>query len=120
MPDLRIEGLLEAEFPAHLIMSEDALDVANSGFIIVRNTQWARDFLVSWWSAKDSPGAECDQHVLNNLVASLPATARAPGDPGRRLAVIAAGMHLAFDIFARAANLFALIKPQSMYVLYIV
>ena len=50
-----------------LIMSADTMDVGNTGFFIVRNTDWARKFLALWWFSRDSKFTFCDQHVLNKM-----------------------------------------------------
>jgi len=67
-----IESVLRDNPAANLIMSADALDVANTGFIVMRNSQWTLDFFASWWAAKDSHLTFCDQHVLNKLYSDLP------------------------------------------------
>ena len=50
-----------------LIMSADALDVGNTGFLIIRNTDWTRRFFATWWLQRGSKFTFCDQHVLNKL-----------------------------------------------------
>ena len=64
---LSIEGYLISFPDADLIMSSDALDVGNTGFLIIRNTDWIRSFFASWWLQKDTKYTFCDQHVLNKL-----------------------------------------------------
>jgi hypothetical protein len=48
---MKIELIGEKYPHADLIMSED-LDraLANSGYILIRNTPWIKDFLIKWWS----------------------------------------------------------------------
>ena len=61
-----------SRFPvADLILSADALDVGNTGFLIIRNTAWSRSFFQRWWDSRHMPGTFCDQHVLNKLYSSL-------------------------------------------------
>lgn len=50
-----------------LIMSADALDVGNTGFLIIRNTNWSRKFFAAWWLQRGSKFTFCDQHVLNKI-----------------------------------------------------
>ena len=63
-----------SRFPlADLILSADALDVGNTGFLIIRNTVWSRMFFQEWWDSRHMPGTFCDQHVFNKLYAALKA-----------------------------------------------
>lgn len=54
---------------AHVIMSADAYDTANSGFIIVRNTKYAFEFISTWYASRFS--FDCDQHAFNSLYGKL-------------------------------------------------
>ena len=67
----KIEKFAIAHPNSDLIMSADALDVANTGFMIIRNTQWVYEFFQNWWAYKDSALTFCDQHVFNKLYAAL-------------------------------------------------
>ena len=67
----KIEKIAAAYPQSDLIMSADALDVANTGFMIIRNTQWVYEFFQNWWAHKDSALTFCDQHVFNKLYAAL-------------------------------------------------
>eukprot|EP01039_Chlorochromonas_danica_P000586 gene586-631_t len=62
-----IEQLLLAHPKADLLLAQDSLDWANTGFIIVRDTPWSRQALAEWWSLRYAPGVFCDQHALNLL-----------------------------------------------------
>ena len=42
---LHIDAMARSHPKAHIIMSRDAVDVANSGFMIVRNSKWAYEFV---------------------------------------------------------------------------
>jgi hypothetical protein len=54
----RIEAVA-AQYPkAHILMSADVSSIANTGFIIVRNTQWARRFLQRWLALRDVAATE--------------------------------------------------------------
>lgn len=53
---------------ANLILAADEIDVANTGFMIVRNTPWSIEFFDRWWTARGSKDTFCDQHVLNKLL----------------------------------------------------
>lgn len=59
---------------SHIIMSADAYDTANSGFIIVRNTQYAYDFMSTWYASRFE--FDCDQHAFNSLYGRVQATSR--------------------------------------------
>ena len=63
--------ILDAHPEADLIMSADALDVGNTGFLIVRNTKWALSFFQEWWDSRHMKHTFCDQHVLNKLITGL-------------------------------------------------
>ncbi len=64
--------VLLSKFPeADLLLSADALDVGNTGFLILRNTVWLRDFMKQWWESRYTSGTFCDQHVLNKLYHNL-------------------------------------------------
>lgn len=61
---------------ANLILAQDSIDVANSGFMIVRNSPWSKEFFAKWWEQKGMLNTFCDQHVLNKLLADLKGTPR--------------------------------------------
>jgi len=71
-----IERVLHENPQANLIMSADALDVANTGFIVVRNTPWTLAFFQRWWAARNSELTYCDQHVFNKLFREMSASER--------------------------------------------
>ena len=54
---------------AHIIMSADAFDTVNSGFIVARNTNYAQSFMATWYASRFS--YECDQHAFNDLYEKL-------------------------------------------------
>ena len=59
---------------ADIILSKDldgSATIANTGLIMVRNTQWAREFLHKWWSSYDRSKC-CDQDALSWLYRELP------------------------------------------------
>ena len=64
---LKIEDFIDRYPQANLIMSADALDVANTGFIIAKNSQWTVKFFQKWWKEKGTKFTFCDQHVFNKL-----------------------------------------------------
>ena len=70
---------------ADLLLSADALDVGNTGFLIIRNTAWAREFFQKWWDARYLMGTFCDQHVLNKLYSTLKKEGH-----GQKIAILAA------------------------------
>ena len=70
---------------ADIILASDSIDVANTGFMIVRNTKWSIDFLERWWGSMGMMNTFCDQHVLNNLISDVRKT-----DDAHRIAVIPA------------------------------
>ena len=54
---------------ANIIISKDmksATYISNSGFMIVRNSNWSKDFLDQWWNSYDRKKC-CDQNVLTWL-----------------------------------------------------
>lgn len=67
--DFSVQSLF-AEYPdAHILMSKDKVDapfVGNSGCIIVKVSEWSREFLKLWWSAYDRRRC-CDQNALTWL-----------------------------------------------------
>jgi hypothetical protein len=78
----RIEAVA-AQYPkAHILMSADVSSIANTGFIIVRNTQWARRFLQRWLAFYDVAATEqlgfeivyqsCDAQERSEKIAILP------------------------------------------------
>ena len=68
---LDVELILDNHPEADLILSADALDIGNTGFLIVRNTPWAIAFFQEWWDSRFMKYTFCDQHVLNKLYAGL-------------------------------------------------
>lgn len=68
---LDVEQILDTYPEADLILSADALDIGNTGFLIVRNTPWAISFFQEWWDSRFMKHTFCDQHVLNKLYAAL-------------------------------------------------
>lgn len=54
-----------------LILASDEIDMANTGFMVVRNSAWSVSFFDRWWSLKGSPHTSCDQHVLNLMLQQL-------------------------------------------------
>jgi hypothetical protein len=68
--DFSVESLLSLNPTAHIILAKDEIDVANTGFLIVRNTPWSIMFMQKWWDSRYLPNTNCDQHVLNELIRS--------------------------------------------------
>jgi hypothetical protein len=54
----RIEAIATQYPKAHILMSADVSSIANTGFVIVRNTQWARRFLQRWLAFYDVAATE--------------------------------------------------------------
>lgn len=54
-----------------VLLSEDLLDVANSGFIVARVSTWSLQFFKRWWEMRHHANTFCDQHVLNALSLQL-------------------------------------------------
>ena len=69
--DFRIENIIEKYPEAMMILSEDSMDVGNTGFMILRNHAWTKAFFELWWETRDLPGTHCDQHVLNYLFSRM-------------------------------------------------
>jgi hypothetical protein len=87
---------LGAQHPsAHLILSTDHSDIGNTGFMIIKNTKWARDFFGIWWDMRYS--FDCDQHALNDLYGRLQQSNKSR----KRVAVLPAGeINTEFPIYA--------------------
>jgi hypothetical protein len=71
---MRIELIGRSHPEAEIIMSEDlngASTLANSGYILVRNTPWAKKFLSLWWSYGDRTRMS-DQSALTMMFETLP------------------------------------------------
>ena len=67
--NMRIEMIAEQYPQSDMILSKDmpkAAFVANSGFILLRNTDWARTFMERWWSSYDRRKC-CDQNAFTWL-----------------------------------------------------
>ena len=66
---MKIEMIGSLYSQANIIISKDmetATYISNSGFIIVRNSEWSKAFLEQWWSSYDRRKC-CDQNVLTWL-----------------------------------------------------
>eukprot|EP00605_Chrysophyceae_sp_TOSAG23-4_P002257 GSChrysophyteH1.ASY1.ANO1.2501.1 assembled CDS len=63
---LRLELVLEQQYPqADFVASADIRQgYVNSGFLLLRNTPWIRQFLQEWWTIADR-GALCDQDAFD-------------------------------------------------------
>jgi hypothetical protein len=70
-----------------LILASDEIDMANTGFMVVRNSAWSVSFFDRWWSLKGSPLTSCDQHVLNLLLQQL-----AIDEDSQKVRIIAASL----------------------------
>jgi hypothetical protein len=58
---------LLAQHPhAHVLLSSDTFDLANSGFILLRNTKWSYQFFLTWYSARYAHSS--DQQALTALI----------------------------------------------------
>lgn len=68
---LDVAEVLDGHPDADVILSADALDVGNTGFLIIRNTAWALSFFQEWWDSRYMKHTFCDQHVLNKLIEGL-------------------------------------------------
>jgi hypothetical protein len=62
---LDIEQIMEQHPKAHLILSADVFDVANTGFIIARNSRFTIDFIQTWYASRDV--YPVDQHAFNQI-----------------------------------------------------
>jgi hypothetical protein len=65
--DYRIEGIIAMQPNAHIYMSADVSSLANTGFIIVRNSRWARGFLRDWLARRHQPGIQTEQLGFETL-----------------------------------------------------
>lgn len=67
-PEFDAMNVISAYPSANLIVASDAIDTANTGFMIVRNCPWSIDFFNRWWAGREMTDSFCDQHVLNKLL----------------------------------------------------
>lgn len=65
--DYRVEGIIAIQPNAHIYMSADVSSLANTGFIIVRNSRWARGFLRDWLARRHQPGIQTEQLGFETL-----------------------------------------------------
>jgi hypothetical protein len=66
---LNITDISQAHPKAHILMSGDTFDSANTGVIIIRCSKWSLEFLHTWWALRfDFPS---DQQALSSLLATL-------------------------------------------------
>jgi len=66
---MKIEMIGSSKPNANIIISKDMKNapfVSNSGFIIVKNSEWSKSFLEQWWSSYDRTKC-CDQNVFTWL-----------------------------------------------------
>lgn len=66
-----LEEIVARHGDKEVLLSEDLLDVANSGFIVSRVSPWTLQFFKRWWEMRHHTNAYCDQHVLNALSLQL-------------------------------------------------
>eukprot|EP01031_Cornospumella_fuschlensis_P027954 gene27954-33757_t len=70
---LDLVSVFETHGGRDLIMTEDNLDVANTGIIFVRPSESSLAFLRQWQKLRFLPYVHCDQHALNALSLQLKA-----------------------------------------------
>ena len=71
--DLDLREVVQPFASADIFMSKDGPDaptIANTGMIVIRNSQWAQRVIHRWWYESDR-GRECDQIALSHMYASL-------------------------------------------------
>jgi hypothetical protein len=62
--------LLFSTYPkSNLLLSADTSDIANTGFMIIKNTKWSYSFFQTWYASRHS--FDCDQHAFNDLYSQL-------------------------------------------------
>eukprot|EP01033_Poteriospumella_lacustris_P015236 gene15236-10895_t len=66
-----LDDILARRGEWEVLLSEDLLDVANSGFIVTRVSAWSLQFFRRWWEMRHHANTFCDQHVLNALSLQL-------------------------------------------------
>lgn len=59
--NFRVERIAAEHPHVHILLSEDVSSIANTGFIIVKATRWAEQFLTGWLAQKHTPGMETEQ-----------------------------------------------------------
>jgi hypothetical protein len=57
---------------SHLLLSADTSDIANTGFMIIKNSKWSYSFFQTWYASRYS--FDCDQHAFNDLYSKLKQT----------------------------------------------
>jgi len=83
-PTLDLEALVELAPGADIFVCSDnekaeIFSLVNTGAVLVRNTEWTRDFLRHWWGDSASRQASWDQHAFTRLYLGQDARARAGG-----------------------------------------
>lgn len=72
------ESIVSAYPDKDIIISEDPypdeiFSVANTGCVIVRNSEWSRRFLRAWWSTPQERLGAWDQHIFTKLYTDVEA-----------------------------------------------
>jgi hypothetical protein len=73
-----LQAIVKKQKTAHIIASGDSGGASqiNSGFLIVSNTAWSRDFLRHWWGTEIDRSALTDQLKFDDLYKRIGADAR--------------------------------------------
>jgi hypothetical protein len=83
--DYRMEAIIAFQPRAHIYMSEDVSSLANTGFILVRNSRWARSFLRDWLALRHQSGVQTEQLGFDSLY-----RAREVGEMSEKVAILPA------------------------------
>jgi len=73
---MKIEAIFHDQYPrAHMLASADIRQgYLNSGFLLLRNSEWTRKMLRDWWASPDTAGKDratlCDQDAFDLLYAN--------------------------------------------------
>jgi hypothetical protein len=74
--EFKLQTIINDNPNAHIIMSEDASAIANTGTMLVRNTMWSVTFLRQWLQLRKSNIAINEQLGLELALKTVPAHLR--------------------------------------------
>ena len=70
--DFSIRDIATAHPSAHIILSNDKFDIANTGVMIVRCSKWSLEMFRMWWEMRQDFGS--DQQAFSSLYSTLQST----------------------------------------------
>lgn len=67
-----INSIIQNHPQGNIFLSADTSDIANTGFMIIKNTKWSRTFFETWYESRHL--FDCDQHAFNDFYSKLQGT----------------------------------------------